>query len=124
MIDLNIHHTRTWLIEQGWTPPTKAREQAPDEPQVPVVAYQHRMAPDCVTSDPTAYSNPHELVRKQDVLDHVEWLEAGVDEWRAYAVEAARQNVAIKAAVRALCSVYEGKVPPGDFIDNLRQVVR
>lgn len=90
------HALRTRLVELGWRPPAKAV----DQPQCPTVAWQHPARSDLVTSDPNAYTGlstgkPRELVLKNDVVDHIDWLEHGIDEWRAYAVEAGKQ---LKAA--------------------------
>lgn len=79
---------RTRLVDLGWTPP----RHAVDRPQVPIKAWMHPKA-DLVSTDPHAYTNlstgaPRELVAKSDVYDHVDWLEHGIEEWRALALEA------------------------------------
>jgi hypothetical protein len=75
------------LADLGWTAPGKPAKK----PQVPVVAWMHPVA-QLVTVDEHAYTNlsggkPRELVLKEDVYDHVEWLEKGIDEWRAVATK-------------------------------------
>lgn len=67
-----------------------------------VVAYLHRTSDDCVTTDPTAYQSPRKLVLLNDVIDKIEYLEAGLSEWRAYAVEAGRQLVAARKEIERL----------------------
>jgi len=82
---------RTRLVDLGWRPPAKPV----DQPQCPTVAWQHPARADLVTSDRHAYTGlsagqPRALVLEDDVVDHIDWLEHGIDEWRAYAVEAGR----------------------------------
>lgn len=82
---------RTRLIELGWRPPAKPV----DQPQCPTVAWMHPIA-SLVTIDPNAYTGlsagkPRELVLKNDAVDHIDWLELGIDEWRTYAVEIGKQ---------------------------------
>lgn len=77
---------RAKLVDLGWTPPGKPS----DQPQVPVMAWMHPKA-ELVSVDPHAYTGlqtgaPRELVFKSDVVDHIEWLEKGVAEWRSEAV--------------------------------------
>ena len=62
-----------------------------DCPPLNTRAYLHRQSESCVTTDSTAYENARELVLKQDVIDRIEYIEAGLSEWRAYAIEAGRQ---------------------------------
>jgi hypothetical protein len=100
------HALRTRLVELGWTPPRKSIEQ----PQCPVVAWMHPKAT-LATTDPTAYTGlssgkPRELLLKQDVMDHIDWLEHGIDEWRTYAIEAGRK---LKAARDDLQAMRESK---------------
>lgn len=66
---------------------TKSVEFNGDEEKIPVRAYLHRHSSTCVTTDPAAYENPRELVAWEDVVDHVDWLEKGIAEWRAVAKE-------------------------------------
>ena len=78
---------RTRLVDLGWRPPAKPVEEA----QCPTVAWMHPTA-DLVTVDPSAYTGlasgaPRGLVLKSDVVDHIEWLEHGIDEWRDYAAK-------------------------------------
>lgn len=82
---------RTRLVDMGWTPP----KHAVDKPQVPTVAWMHPIA-DLVTTAPDAYTNlnagpARELVFKNDVLDHIDWLEHGIHEWRMSALAALQQ---------------------------------
>lgn len=67
------------------------RKALRDAPAVPVRAYQHPTSPDCVSADPHAYASPRELVDAEALYDHVDWLEKGICEWRAYAIETGRQ---------------------------------
>ena len=83
----SIASCKAKLADLGWTAPGKPAKK----PQVPVVAWMHPVA-QLVTVDEHAYTNlsggkPRELVLKEDVYDHVEWLEKGIDEWRAVATK-------------------------------------
>lgn len=85
------HALRTRLVELGWRPPVKPI----DQPQCPVVAWLHPNAA-LATTDRNTYTGlsagkPRELILKDDVLDHIEWLELGIDEWRTYAIEAGKK---------------------------------
>lgn len=100
---------RTRLVDLGWRPPVKPV----DQPQCPTVAWMHPTS-DLATTDPTAYTGlsagkPRELVLKQDVVDHIDWLEHGIDEWRTYAIEAGKQ---LKAARDALAAAEIGRAMP------------
>lgn len=92
MADLETSHDlRARLVDLGWTPPNPHTIEA-----IPTVAWQHPVRADLVTTDPNAYTGlsagkPPELVRKDAVYDRIDWLEHGVDEWRAYAVEAGKK---------------------------------
>jgi hypothetical protein len=77
------HALRTRLVELGWRPPVKPV----DQPQCPTVAYQHPTSHDCISTNPLAYSGAKQLILKDDVVDHIDWLEHGIDEWRALAIE-------------------------------------
>jgi hypothetical protein len=93
---------RTKLVDLGWTPP----KHSIDKPQVPTVAFMHPVA-DLATTDPHAYTNlsagpPRELVFKADVLDHIDWLEHGIDEWRSVAVEYQKKNRELREQMVAL----------------------
>lgn len=68
-----------------------APSEQEDCPPLNTRAYLHRQSDSCVTTDPTAYENSRELVLKQDVIDRIEYIEAGLAEWRTYAIEAGRQ---------------------------------
>ena len=85
------HALRTRLIDLGWTPPNPHTIEP-----IPAVAWQHPVRADWVTSDPGIYTGlsagkPHELVRKDAVLDRIDWLEHGVNEWRATALAALKK---------------------------------
>lgn len=67
-----------------------------------VVAYLHPTSNDCVTVDPTAYQEPRKLVLLNDVIDKIEYLEAGLGEWRTYAVDAGRQLAAARKEIERL----------------------
>jgi len=93
---------RTKLVDLGQTPP----KHPIDRPQVPTVAFMHPVA-DLATTDPHAYTNlsagpPRELVRKDDVLDLIDWLEHGIDEWRSVAVECQQRNRELREQVALL----------------------
>lgn len=98
------HALRTRLVELGWRPPAKPV----DQPQCPTVAWMHPKA-NLASTDPTAYTGlstgkPRELVLKNDVVDHIDWLEHGIDEWRTYAIEAGKQ---LKAARDELAAIKQ-----------------
>ena len=85
------HALRTRLIDLGWTPPNPHTIE-----RIPTVAWQHPARADWVTSDPGIYAGlsagkPRELVRKDAVLDRIDWLEHGVDEWRSTALAALKK---------------------------------
>lgn len=95
------HRLRAELIELGWTPPNPHTIE-----HIPTVAWQHPARADLVTSDPNAYTGlsagkPHELVRKDAVVDRIDWLEHGVDEWRAHAVAVSNQLRAARNTIAA-----------------------
>ena len=99
--DPNSHDLRTRLIDLGWTPPNPHTIE-----HITTVAWQHPARADLVTCDPTAYTGlsagkPHELVRKDAVLDRIDWLEHGVDEWRTYAIELGKQLKAARDTIAA-----------------------
>lgn len=50
-----------------------------------------------VMPDPPANEKPRVLVAWDDVADAVDWLEKGIAEWRAYAVEAGKQLAKLRA---------------------------
>lgn len=82
---------RTRLVELGWRPPARPV----DQPQCPTVAWMHPTA-ELATTDPDAYTGlsagkPRELIFKSHLIDHVDWLEHGIHEWRTYAIEIGRQ---------------------------------
>lgn len=88
---VNNSAIRAALVDAGWRPPSKPI----DQPQCPTVAYQHPTSPDCVSTDPLAYPGSKELILKCDVMDHLDWLERGIDEWRCLAIDC--QNKLAKA---------------------------
>lgn len=96
---------RRKLIGMGWRPPIKTIGQ----PLVPIKAWLHATNDDCVTADPTAYDKGRPLVLRAEVFDCIEWLEAGIDEWRSEAkthlqhAAAARSTAAI--AIRHLHAI-------------------
>ncbi len=57
-------------------------------PGIPPVAFMHRTAPGCVSTDPKAYTKPFILVKWDDVADQVDWVEKGICEWRDEAMKA------------------------------------
>lgn len=101
---------RAKLIDMGWRPPTKPVNQ----PQVPTKAWLHATSDACVTTDPTAYDKGRQLVLKDDVRDHVEWLEAGIDEWRSEALTHRKHAAAARAtaaiAIRHLQAILNADV--------------
>lgn len=80
------------LLKQVWSllDPEKIApkelERKKVSPDVPARAYLHKTSADCVSSDPTAYSDHRVLVEWNDVADKIDWLEEGLQEWRAYAL--------------------------------------
>jgi len=103
------------LIDQGWTPPRKPGFQ----PQVPTMAYLHPTADGCVTTDPTAYQAPRELLLKNDVYDYITWMEAGIDEWRATAFQ--WRDVAMKAQDQHRLALLKAQTAIGHLQDILNQ---
>ena len=72
-------------------PPFPAASESDDEPTVKFRAYLHPTSDGFVTTDPNAYANPRKLVAWDDVIDRIEWLDKGIAEWRASAIDAGRQ---------------------------------
>lgn len=84
-----------------------------------VLAYMHPTDDACVTAaydgeGATVYDNPRKLVAWDDVVDQADWLERGIAEWRAYAVETAVQNVALKKQRDELLAAIEIAKPVMD----------
>ena len=67
---------------------------------MPTKAWLHATSDDCVTTDPTAYEKGRPLVLQADVRDHVEWLEAGINEWRAESLTNSRHAEAARLTAR------------------------
>lgn len=101
---------RCKLIDMGWRPPTKPVNQ----PQVPTKAWLHATSDACVTTDPTAYDKGRPLVLQDDVRDHVEWLDAGVNEWLSEALTQRKHAAAARAtaaiAIRHLQAILNTDV--------------
>ncbi len=70
--------------------------------QLRVLAYMHQTADHCVSTDPTAYDKPRQLVALNDVIDVVGYVESGLAEWRAYAVDAGRELAKARAEIQRL----------------------
>lgn len=73
-----------------------------DAPSIKPRAFMHRTSDSCVTPavgdhPELIYENPRVLVAWSDVADAVDWLEKGIAEWRAYAIEAGKQLAKLRA---------------------------
>lgn len=68
-----------------------------DAPSITPRAYLHPTADTCVSTDPDTYKTPRVLVAWNYVADAVDWLEHGIAEWRAYAIEAGKQLAKLRA---------------------------
>ena len=55
---------------------------------IPVRAYLHARSDHCVSPRADTYANPRKLVAWDDVVDHIDWLEHGIVEWREEALNA------------------------------------
>lgn len=64
-----------------------------NETEIKPKAFMHRTHDGCVTAathgefSETTYKNPRVLVDWEDVVDHVDWLEHGIVEWRDLALQ-------------------------------------
>ena len=106
---------REQLIEMGWTPP----KHPVDKPQVPVRAWMHPVS-ELASTDPTAYTGlssgpPREMVFKDDVYDHIDWLEHGIDEWKSVALSARADLEKAHARSLLLRNSLEGLVSAVQF---------
>ncbi len=90
---------------------SSTEEKGPGE--IAVVAYMHPTHNGCVTVDPTAYQEPRKLVLLNDVIDKIEYLEAGLGEWRTYAVDAGRQLAAARKEIERLKAAAKPAADPG-----------
>lgn len=62
-----------------------------NEEEIKPRAYLHRKADRFVTIDPGMIDDPLVLVAWEDIVDHVDWLERGVAEWREEALRLKRE---------------------------------
>jgi hypothetical protein len=67
-----------------------------EAPAIEPRAYLHATEKS-ISFNHAAYENPRVLVAWNDVADAVDWLEHGIAEWRAYAVEAGKQLAKLRA---------------------------